>query len=164
MRRLCKHRCMRRRRPFGITVLAVVLVAVGVLVWNHFSGPSSSDCAPVRELLEFNKTQVDAMNAKTHVPEKGSYEAATEPSDLDYENWGAGLADRAAKVTAPELADRAKELAQTADRLVRARIELSAQEKATAPGTPPPPVAMAVSALYDQFQAEIGQLSQSCPA
>lgn len=163
-RRLCKHQSVWRMRRFKFTLLAVVAAVVAALLWNYFSGPSSSDCAPVRELLEFNKTQVDAMNAKTHEPEKGSYGEATEPSDLDYRNWGDGLADRARKVTAPELADRAKELSETTDRLVRARIELNAQTKATAPGAPPPPVAMAVTALYDQFQAEIGQLSQSCRA
>jgi hypothetical protein len=155
---------MFRRRPFGITVLAVVLVAVAAVVWNYFSGPSSSDCAPVRELLAFNKTQTDLLNSKTHIPAQGSYEEATEPSDLDYRNWADGLIDRAAKVTDPDLANQAKSLAQTTDRLVRARIDMTAQTKATAPGAPPPPVAMAVSALYDEFQAEIGQLSTSCPA
>ena len=144
--------------------MALVIVAGGVLGYNYFSGPSSSDCAPVRELLEFNKIQIDGLNAKTHVPAQGSYEQATEPSDLDYQNWADGLIDRAAKVTAPDLANQAKTLAQTTDRLVRARIDLSAQTKATAPGAPPPPVAMAVSALYDEFQAEIGQLSKACSA
>ena len=63
----------------GITVLAVVIIAVVSLAWSYFSGPSSSDCAPVREMLSFNKTQSDAMNAKTHIPEPGSGEKATEP-------------------------------------------------------------------------------------
>ena len=99
---------MWRRRPFGITVLAVVIIAAVALAWNYFSGPSSSDCAPVREMLSFNKTQSDSMNAKTHIPEAGSTEQATEPSDLDYQDWGDGLTDRAAKVTAPELADQAE--------------------------------------------------------
>jgi hypothetical protein len=154
---------MSRRKPFGITVLAVLLVFGGALAWNYFRGPSSSDCAPVRELLAFNKTQTDLLNSKTHIPEPGSYQKATEPDDLDYRNWADGLADRAAKVTAPELAAQANELSRTADRLVRARIDMTAQTKATAPGAGPPPVAMAVTAFYDEFQAEIGQLSQSCP-
>jgi hypothetical protein len=153
---------MWRRRPIGISLLAVAIIAVVSLAWTYFSGPSTADCAPVRELLAFNKTQTEAMNAKTHVPEPGSGEKATEPSDLDYRTWADGLSDRAAKVTAAELADQAKALSQTADRLVRARIDLNAQSAATAPGAPPPPVAMAVTGLYDQFQAQLGQLSEAC--
>jgi hypothetical protein len=154
---------MWRRRPIGITVLVVALIAVGALAWNYFSGPSSSDCAPVRELLAFNKTQTELLNSKTHIPEPGSYQEMTEPSDLDYRNWADGLADRAAEVAEPELASQAKDLAQTADRLVSARIDLNAKTKAIAPGAAPPPVAMAVAAFYEQFQAEVGQLSESCP-
>jgi hypothetical protein len=153
---------MWRRKPFGITVLAAVIIAVGALAWNYFSGPSSSDCAPVRELLSYNKIKVESLNAKTHVPEQGSREQATEPSDLDYRNWADGLSDRAAKVTAPELADRANELAQTTDRLVRARIDLNAQSANTAPGAAAPPAALAVSGLYKQYEAQVAALSKSC--
>ena len=151
---------MWRRRPVGITVLAVVLIAVVSLAWSYFSGPSSDDCAPVRELLAFNKTQTESLNAKTHTPEQGSYEEATEPSELDYRTWADGLADRAAKVTASELADQAQRLSQTGDRLVRARVDLNAQT--TAPGAGPPPAAMAVMGLYDQFETQLGELTASC--
>lgn len=164
VRRLCKHRGMWRRRPVGVTVLAVAVIAVVALAWNYFSGPSSSDCAPVRELLAFNKTQTELLNSKTHIPEPGSYQEMTEPSDLDYRNWSDGLADRAARVTEPELAAKAKDLADTANRLVSARIDMNAKTKSTAPGAPPPPVAMAVAAFYEQFQGQVGQLSQACPA
>jgi hypothetical protein len=153
---------MWRRRPFGITVLAAVVIAVVALAWNYFGGPSSADCAPVRELLAFNKTQTESLNAKTHIPEEGSNEQATEPSELDYRTWGDGLIDRAAKVTAPELTDQARALAQTVDRLVRARVDLIAQSAATAPGAAPPPAARVVAGLYDQFEAQLGQLSKAC--
>jgi hypothetical protein len=116
----------------------------------------------VQELLSFNKTQIDAMNAKTHDPAPGSHEAATEPSALDYQAWADGLADRAAKVTSPELAGQATELAQTADRLVRARLDFDAQSAHTAPGAAPPPAAMAVSAFNDEFEARAKQLATTC--
>jgi hypothetical protein len=151
-----------RLRRFQFTLLAVVVAVVGAVAWHFFSGPSSKDCAPVHELLSFNKTQIDYLNSKTHIPDKGSFEQETEPSDLDYRNWRDGIDDRAAKVTAQDLAPAAKELAQTADRLVEARIQLSAAEQGTAPGAPAPPVAMLVSALYDQYQAEVGQLAKTC--
>ena len=142
-------------------MLAAVIVAVGALAWNYFSGPSSADCAPVRELLAFNKSQTESLNAKTHVPEAGSYAEATEPSELDYRTWADGLIDRASKVTAPELVDQAKALAQTTDRLVRARVDMN--DQTTAPGAAPPPAAIAVMGLYKEFEAQLGQLSKSCP-
>jgi hypothetical protein len=118
----------------------------------------------VRELLSFNKTQIDAMNAKTHVPEAGSIDAATEPSEFDYRAWADGLADRAAKVTAADLAGPASDMAHTADRLVRARLDFDVQSKHTAPGAAVPPAAMAVTAFNDQFEAQVKQLATTCPA
>ncbi|MDT5323217.1 MAG: hypothetical protein QOF25_369 [Mycobacterium sp.] len=147
------------------TVVVLVAVAIGTGIWwVFFRGPSSADCAPVRELLSFNKTQIEALNAKTHVPEAGSYEAATGPSEFDYRAWADGLTDRAAKVTAVDLTGPASDMAQTADRLVRARIDFDVQSKHTAPGAAAPPAAMAVTAFNDQFEAQVKQLATTCPA
>lgn len=147
------------------TVVVLVAVVIGTGIWwVFFRGPSSTECAPVRELLSFNRTQIEALNAKTHVPEAGSYEVATEPSEIDYRGWAEGLADRAAKVTAADLAGPASDLAQTADRLVRARLDFDVQSKRTAPGAAPPPVAMAVAAFNDEFEAQVKGLATTCPA
>ena len=160
---LCQHRGVKRARPLTtVVVLIAILLGTGIW-WVFFRGPSSSDCAPVRELLSFNKTQIEALNAKTHVPEAGSYEAATEPSGLDYRDWSDGLADRAAKVTAPDLAGPARDAAQTADRLVRARLDYDAQSARTAPGATAPAAAMVVTAFNDQFEAQVRQLATTCP-
>ncbi|MBO0681058.1 hypothetical protein JRC04_26625 [Mycolicibacterium sp. S2-37] len=141
---------MIRGRPLGtVVVLVVGLVAVAVW-WTFFRGPSSQDCAPVRDLLAYNKSQVDAMNAKT------------EPGDLDFRGWADGLADRAAAVTEPELADRSKEVAQTVDRLVRARADLDAHSQPIAPGAGPPPAAMVVAGLNQQYEAQIARLAEAC--
>jgi hypothetical protein len=153
---------MRRVKPLTTVVVLVAFVIGGGIWWLFFRGPSSSDCAPVRELLSFNKTQIDAMNAKTHVPDAGSYEKATEPSATDYRGWADGLADRAAK--AADLTEPATELAQTADRLVRARIDFDEQSAHTAPGAAMPPAAMAVKAFNDQYEAEVKALAIRCPA
>lgn len=144
-----------------------VVVLVGVLVgggiwWLFFRGPSAEACAPVREMLSYNKTQIDAMNAKTHVPEEGSYEQATEPSEIDYRSWVDGLTDRASKVTDPDLAPQAQAAADTANRLVRAKLDFTAQSDSTAPGAPMPPAAMAVATFNDEFEARISQLSSQC--
>lgn len=151
-------------KPLTTVVVLVAIVVGGGIWWVFFRGPSSADCAPVRELLSYNKNKIDALNAKTHVPEAGSYEAATEPSAFDYRAWADGLADRAAKVTAADLAGQASDLAQTADRLVRARIDFDSQNAHTAPGAAPPPVGMAVIAFNDQFDSQVRQLATTCPA
>ena len=75
-----------------------------------------------------------------------------------------GLADRASKVSAPALAGQARDVAQTADRLVRARLDYDVQSKHTAPGAAAPPAAMVVSAFNDQFEAQVKQLATTCPA
>jgi cytoskeletal protein RodZ len=146
-----------------VVVLVAILVGTGIW-WVFFRGPSSAECAPVRELLSFNTTQIEAMNNKTHVPEAGSYGAATEPSEFDYRAWADGLADRAAKVTAADLTGPAIDMAQTADRLVRARIDFDLQSKHTAPGAAAPPAAMAVTLFNDQFEAQVKALATTCPA
>jgi hypothetical protein len=153
-----------RVRPLTtVAVLVAVLVGTGVW-WAFFRGPSKADCAPVRDLLSFNKTQIEALNAKTHIPAPGSYEKETDPTELDYRVWSDGLADRAAKVSAPDLAGPARDAAQTADRLVRARLDYDAQSARTAPGAQPPAAAMVVTAFNDQFEGQIRALATTCPA
>jgi hypothetical protein len=151
-------------RPLTTVVVLVAILVGGGIWWVFFRGPSSAECAPVRELLSFNTTQIEAMNAKTHVPEAGSYGATTEPSEFDYRAWADGLADRASKVTAADLTGPAIDVAQTADRLVRARIDFDAQAKHTAPGATAPPAAMAVTLFNNQFEAQVKQLATTCPA
>ena len=157
---------MRRRRPLFTVVVLVAFLIGGSIWWLFFRNEySSAECAPVRELLSYNKAEVDALNAKTHVPEEGSYEAAREPSDIDYRAWSDGMSDRADEVTADGLAGQARELAQTIDRLVGAKIDFNAQTRATAPGSNgPQALAMVVTAFNDEFETRVGQLSQACPA
>lgn len=161
---MCQHRGVNRTRPLTTVVVLVAIVVGGGIWWVFFRGPSSADCAPVREMLSFNKTRIDAMNAETHVPAPGSYEAATEPSDVDYRSWADGLADRAAKVTADDLAKQAAEAARTADWLVRARLDFNDQAAHTAPGAAAPPAAAIVKTFNDQYQAQITRLATTCPA
>lgn len=154
---------MKRVRPLTtVVVLVAILIGTGVW-WVFFRGPSSSDCAPVRELLSFNRTQIERLNAKTHEPEPGSYGSETLPSELDYRDWTDGLADRASKVSDPDLAAPARDMAQTADRLVRARLDYDAQAARTAPGAAAPASAMVVKAFNDQFEGEVRGLLQTCP-
>lgn len=154
---------MKRVRPLTTIVVVVAMLIGSAIWWMFFRGPSSSDCAPVRDLLSFNKTQIERLNAKTHVPEPGSYGSETTPSELDYRDWSDGLADRASKVSAPDLAGPARDMAQTADRLVQARLDYDAQAARTAPGAAAPATAMVVAAFNDQFEQQVKALLQTCP-
>ena len=147
-----------------IVALAVVLIGGGIW-WAFFgNGHSSADCAPVKELLAFNKAQVDALNAKTKSPEPGSGETASQPSALDYRAWEQGIEDRAARVTGEGLKDKASDLSKTVEHLVDAKIDYDAQHETVAPGAQPPALAMVVSAFNSQFEAQVGQLAKECPA
>ena len=145
----------------------IVLVAVvvgGVIWWTFFRGPSSTECTPVRDMLSFNKSRIEDFNAHTHDPKPGSGEQATGPSSVDYRGWADGLADRAAKVSEPGLAEQARQVAETADRLVRSLLDFEAQAKATAPGAAMPPAGMAVTAFNEEFEAKVSRLAAACPA
>jgi len=54
-------------------------------------------------------------------------------------------------------------MAQTADRLVRARLDYDAQAARTAPGAAAPASAMVVTAFNDQFEQQVRSLLQTCP-
>ena len=161
---MCQHRLVKRVRPLTtVVVLAATLVGTGIW-WVFFRGPSSAECAPVRELLSFDKTEIDKLNAKTHVPEPGSYEAATDPSELDYRAWVDGLTDRAAKVTAPELAGQASDMARYRRAARPGPPRLRCSEPAHRTGRPDAAVAMVVTAFNDEFEAQVRQLAKTCPA
>jgi hypothetical protein len=155
---------VKRVKPLTTVVVLVAAVVATAVYWLFFRGPSSAECAPVRELLSFNRTQIDALNAKTHDPAPGSYEAATEPSAFDYRAWSDGLTDRAAKVTSADLKGPAADMARTANWLVQAKIDFDVQAKHTAPGAAMPPAGMAVKAFNDQFEAEVKALATKCQA
>ena len=148
----------------GIIVAVTVVMVAGGFWWLHRqAGRSDADCAAVRELLAYNKAHVDELNAKTHVPEPGAPGSATDPSDLDYAEWADGIDDRANRVTAEGLAEGSRELAQTVRRLVRATADFNAQKQTFAPGAQPPGAAMLVVAFNEQYEAQVGTLTQMCP-
>jgi hypothetical protein len=169
---LCQHRGVHRLKPFTTVIVTLTMMAV-FGVWWLFSTPTSPGrlfvfgsppgCGPVQEMLSYNRTEIEKLNAKTSDPALGSFEKATKPSEMDYRAWVDGLTDRAAKVTDPDLAGPAKEAAATASRLVQAQIDFDEQSARTAPGAQQPAVAMVVTAFNDQYRVQISQLAKSCP-
>jgi hypothetical protein len=134
-------------------VLVVVIVAFA-LSQTLFKG-TSEECRPVRALLDFNKSQAALIASK-----------ATDQSDApigSYQLWADGLAERAGKVNAPNLAPDALRLAQLAAQFVA---KLPSVQSVTPPPTgkgPAPPAAYELAALNDQIAGEIQTLSKACP-
>ncbi|HEX2402231.1 MAG TPA: hypothetical protein VHJ79_19945, partial [Mycobacterium sp.] len=90
-----------RRWWVAIGVAVVAAVAL-VLQYTVFDRPSE-ECRPVKELLDFNRSQGEQIASKTG-DEQGIPTAAEETA---YQAWADGLAERAQKVNSPDLATTA---------------------------------------------------------
>ena len=102
-----------RRWRFALGVAVLAVVAFAVSQFGVF-GPSAEDCRPVKELLEFNRSQAEQIAAKTgdsegipNVAEEGAYQV-----------WADGLAERAQSVHEPDLATDATQLASLSSEFV----------------------------------------------
>ena len=147
---------MRRRPPRWFLTISVVVVAAGIAIWTTFFDKAPEKCKPVIDLLNFNKSQAALIDSK------GGTGTPTLAEDALYQQWADGLAERAQKVTDPELAAQATQLAQLANQFVAGLPRVRAETETRAPGAPPPAVVYQLSALSDQITAQTNQLSQAC--
>jgi hypothetical protein len=145
-----------RRRPRWILTISVLVVAVGIAVWTTFFNKPPEKCNPVTDLLNFNRSQSALISSK------GGDGAPNGAEQTAYQQWADGLAERAQKVTDPELAAQATQLAQLANQFVMGLPRMRADTEARAPGAPAPGVVYEMSALNDQITEHISQLSQAC--
>ena len=150
---------MKLPRRWTFTIIAVI-VAVVALALSYFGvfGPSSEECRPVKDLLEFNRAQAEQIAAKTGdsegVPNLGE-EAA-------YQAWADGLAERAQNVHEPNLARDATQLASLANEFVGKFSELRTEAQSRAPGAPAPPAVFQMDVLNTQIADSIKKLSDAC--
>ncbi|WP_102145477.1 hypothetical protein [Mycobacterium hubeiense] len=148
---------MRLDRRWWLAIAVVIAVAIAfVLSQTVFSRPSE-DCRPVLDLLEFNKAQsglIASNDQDRAVP--------TVADDAAYQQWADGLAQRAQKVSAPDLAARAIHLADLANQFVAKLPRLRAASQSRAPGAPAPPVVHEMSTLNDRILHELDELSKAC--
>ncbi|PEG39183.1 hypothetical protein CQY20_11190 [Mycolicibacterium agri] len=146
-----------RRWWVAIAVVVVVLVALGVSQTGLF-GRSSQECAPVKDMLAFNREQSQQIESKF-----GDAEGVPTPAeDIAYQAWADGLAERAGKITAPDLAGTATQLAYLANEFVGTLPEIRAQSASRAPGAPAPPAAYEAMALNGQILEKIKALADAC--
>ena len=145
-----------RRRPRWILTITVVVVAIGFGVWTTFFDKQPEKCKPVIDMLNFSKAQGALIDSK------GGTGTPTVAEDAMYQQWADGLAERAQKVTDPELAAQATQLAQLANQFVAGLPQVRAEKAARAPGAPAPAIVYQLSALSDQITTKISELSQAC--
>jgi hypothetical protein len=145
------------RRWWAAIGVAVVVVVAVVLSYTVFDRPSE-ECRPVKELLDFNRSQGEHIASKTG-DEQGIPTAA---EDAAYQAWADGLADRAQKVTSPDLARTATTVASLANEFVGKLPVVRAQAAARAPGAPAPPAAYEMMALNARISENFDQLAKAC--
>ena len=145
------------RRWWPAIGVAVIAAAALVLSYTVFNGPSE-ECRPVKDLLDFNQSQAEHIASKT-VDEQGVPSAG---EDAAYQAWADGLAERAQKITAPELARTGTTVATLANAFVGKLPVLRSQTESRAPGAPAPPVAYEMMALNARISENLDELAKAC--
>ena len=145
------------RRWWAAIGVAVVVVVAVVLSYTVFDRPSE-ECRPVKELLDFNRSQGEHIASKTG-DEQGIPTAA---EDAAYQAWADGLAERAQKVTSPDLARTATTVASLANEFVGKLPVVRAQAAARAPGAPAPPAVYEMMALNARISENFDELAKAC--
>ena len=147
---------LERRWWAVIAVTAVAVVAI-VLSYTVFDRPSE-ECRPVKDLLDFNRSQAEHIASKTG-DEQG---VPTVGEEAAYQAWADGMAERAQKVTSPDLARTATTVATLANDFVGELPVLRAQAQARAPGAPAPPAAFEMAALNARISDNLNELAKAC--
>jgi hypothetical protein len=139
--------------------IAVVVVAVAALVLRYtvFAGPSE-ECRPVKDLLDFNRAQGEQIASKTG-DAKGVPTVAEEAA---YQAWADGMAERAQKVTSPDLARTATTVASLANDFVGKLSLVRSQTDSRAPGAPAPPAVYEMAALNARISNGLDELAKAC--
>ena len=139
--------------------IAVVLVAVGALVLRYtvFAGPSE-ECRPVKDLLDFNRSQGEQIASKTG----DAQGIPTVAEESAYQAWADGMAERAQKVTSPELARTATTVASLANDFVGKLSLVRSQTDSRAPGAPAPPAVYEMAALNARISNGLDELAKAC--
>jgi hypothetical protein len=145
------------RRWWAAIGVAAIVVVAGVLSFTVFDRPSE-ECRPVKELLDFSRSQAEHMDSKTG----DEHGIPTVAEDAAYQVWADGLAERAQKVTSPDLAEKSKTVAKLANEFVAQFPVVRAQAQSRAPGAPAPPAVFEMMALNARISENLAELAKAC--
>ena len=139
--------------------IAVAVVAVGALVLRYtvFAGPSE-ECRPVKDLLDFNRSQGEQIASKTG----DAQGIPTIAEESAYQAWADGMAERAQKVTSPDLARTATTVATLANEFVGKLSLVRSQADSRAPGAPAPPAVYEMAGLNARISNNLEELAKAC--
>jgi hypothetical protein len=138
--------------------IGVAVIAAAALALSYVFDRPSADCRPVKDLLDFNTAQAEHMASKTG-DEQGIPSVA---DDAAYQAWADGLAERAQKVTSPDLAQTSATVAKLANEFVGKLPVVRAQAQSRAPGAPAPPAALEMAALNARISVNLAELAKAC--
>ncbi|MDR3659963.1 MAG: hypothetical protein P4L86_06070 [Mycobacterium sp.] len=146
-------------RSWKIGIAVALAVVVGLIVWQtEFRGPTA-ECRPVRDMLDYNKAQavqIESKADKSGIP--------TMAEETAYRAWADGMAERAQKVTAADVAVHAVQLATLSSQFASALDAYRIAAQGRAPGAPAPTEAYQLSAINAQISDEMKALNDACPA
>lgn len=138
-----------RRWLFAGSTTIIVLLILGVTQLPWFRKESSPECVPVRDMLEFNRSEGERIGGQEH------------PTQADYRAWADGLADRSGKVTDPALAGHAIRLSTYTSQFASG---YALMPQSAGPNQQPPPEYYQLNLLNQQILDETKQLEELCPA
>ena len=147
-----------RRWTFTLIALVIALVIGG---YSWFTSKGSEECKPVRDMLEFSQKQGQLISSKSSDSDQG---VPTVAEDTVYQQWADGMAQRAEKVTDPELAQKAVDLADLTTQFVTKLPRMRSEAENRAPGAPTPPVAFEMAVLNQKITDRTEELAKACPA
>ena len=150
-------RNLNRRWWLALAVAVVALVGF-VLSETVFNKPSE-ECKPVIEMLDYNSAQgkLIASHADSDNPS-----VPTVAEDTAYQQWADGMAQRAEKVTDPNLASTAVQVADLASQFVTKLPRVRAEAENHAPGAPAPQVLYEMAVLNQRIEDGLDQLAKAC--
>lgn len=145
------------RRWWVAIAVAVVPVVALVLRYTVFAGPSE-ECRPVKDLLDFNRSHGEQIASKTG----DAQGIPTVAEESAYQAWADGMAERAQKVTSPDLARTATTVATLANEFVGKLSLVRSQADSRAPGAPAPPAVYEMAALNARISNNLEELAKAC--
>jgi hypothetical protein len=140
----------------GVAVVALVAFVLSETVFNR----PSEECRPVLDMLEYNSAQGKLIASKTDDSNNAVVPSVAE--DAVYQQWADGLAQRAERVTDPNLANTAIQVADLASKFVVKLPAARAAAEQSAPGAPAPQVVYEMSMLNVRITQGFDELAKAC--